>query len=141
MNKTIELMAQTLQQKNLGNCIPGNAKKKSGEKAPKTQGNAHDLIEINSSIVAWIIDSRASHHMEAIKDVLSSLKTFTCATILMGHDSPVEVSGQGRVEIGNESFENILHILKLSINLLYVYQITHIGTRKRVEFTLDSMKI
>jgi hypothetical protein len=98
----------------------------------------HALIAINSSPDAWIIDSGASHHMEATKYVLSSLKTCTGPPILMGDDSPVEVSGQGRVDLENGSFENVLHILKLSVNLLFVYQITHTGTRKRVEFTPDS---
>jgi hypothetical protein len=101
----------------------------------------HALIAINSSPYAWIIDSGASHHMEATKHVLSSLKTCTGPPILMGDDSPVEVSGQGRVDLGNGSFENVLHVLKLSINILSMYQITHIGTRKRVEFTLDFVTI
>jgi hypothetical protein len=61
--------------------------------------------------------------------------------ILMGDDTPVEVIGQGRVELPHRSFENVLHVPKLSMNLLFVYQITHSGTGKRVEFTPDSVTI
>jgi hypothetical protein len=39
------------------------------------------------------------------------------------------------VEIHNGSFENVLHVPKLSMNLLSVYQITQKG--KKVEFTSD----
>jgi hypothetical protein len=99
------------------------------------------LIAIHSSLDAWILDSGASHHMEATQDVLSSLTTCMGPPILMGDDTPVEVTGQGRVELQHGSFENVLHVSKLSVNLLSVYQITHSGTRKRVEFTLDSVTI
>jgi hypothetical protein len=40
--------------------------------------------------------------------------------ILMGDDTPVEVIGQGRVELPHKSFENVLHVPKLSMNLLYL---------------------
>jgi hypothetical protein len=59
----------------------------------------------------------------------------------MGDDTPVEVTRQGRVELQHGSFENVLHVPKLSVNLLFVYQIVHSGTGKRVEFTPDSITI
>jgi hypothetical protein len=101
----------------------------------------HALIAINYSPDAWIIDSGASHHIAATKDVLSSLTACTGPPILMGDDSLVEVTGQGRVDLQNGSFENVLHVPKLSINLLSVYQIIHTGTRKMMEFTPDSVTI
>jgi hypothetical protein len=61
--------------------------------------------------------------------------------ILMGDDTPVEVTGQGRVDLQHGSFENVLHVPKLSMNLLSIYQITHTGTGKRVEFTPGFMTI
>jgi hypothetical protein len=68
MKKTIDLMAKALQQNNLGDCIPENAKKKSGDQPPDKRGNSHALISIHSSLNdAWILDSGASHHMEATK--------------------------------------------------------------------------
>ena len=55
----------------------------------------------------------------------------------MGDDTPVAVAGEGRVELPYGSFENVLHVPKISINLLSVYQITQTG--KWVEFTSDSV--
>jgi hypothetical protein len=57
MKKTIDFIAQTLQWNNFGDCIPKNAKKKSGDKAPQNKGNSHALIAIHSSPDAWILDS------------------------------------------------------------------------------------
>ena len=79
--------------------------------------------------------------MAATNDALSSLKPYSGSPILMGDGSPIEATGIGKVELGIGSFENVLHIPKLSVNLLSVYQMTHIGTERRVEFTLDSVMI
>jgi hypothetical protein len=57
----------------------------------------------------------------------------------MGDDTPIEVVGEGRVELPNGSFENVLHVPNISINILSVYQITQIG--KMVEFTSDSVTV
>ena len=59
----------------------------------------------------------------------------------MGDGSLVEATGIGKVEIGIGSFENVLHIPKLSVNLLSIYQMTHTRTRRRVEFTPDLVMI
>ena len=53
--------------------------------------------------------------MESNKDSLSSLKSNSSPPILMGHDSPVEATSQGRVIIEYRSFKNVLHILKIYI--------------------------
>ena len=36
----------------------------------------------------------------------------------MADDTPAEVVGEGRVELHNGSFENVLHVPKISMNLL-----------------------
>ena len=59
----------------------------------------------------------------------------------MGDDSPVKITGKRRIELNHGSFENVLHVQKILVNLLFVYQITHSGTRKRVEFTPDAVNI
>ena len=59
----------------------------------------------------------------------------------MGNNSAVEATGQGRVQFEDESFENVLHIPRLSVNLISMYQMTHIGMGRKVEFTLDSLRI
>jgi hypothetical protein len=88
------------------------------------KGNHHDLLEINSSYESWIIDSGASHHMTSKEEVFTSLISCFGPPILMGDDTPIAIAGEGRVELPNGSFENVLNVPKLSINLLPVYQIT-----------------
>eukprot|EP00253_Pinus_taeda_P002418 PITA_02418 len=79
--------------------------------------------------------------MAATKEVYSSLHACKGPPILMGDDSPIEVAGKGRGELLHGSFEDVLHVPKLSVNLLSVYESTHFGTEKRVEFTLDAVNI
>jgi hypothetical protein len=74
--------------------------------------------------------------MAAKEEVLSSLIPCSRPPILMGYDTLVEVVGEGRVELHNGSFENVLHVPNISMNLLLVYQITQKG--KKIEFTSDS---
>ena len=59
----------------------------------------------------------------------------------MGDNSPVEVTGKGRIELTNGSFENVLHVPKLSINILSAYQMTKFGIGKRVIFIPDAVDI
>jgi hypothetical protein len=99
------------------------------------------LISINSSLDAWILDSGASHHMDATKEVYSSLDACKGPPILMVDNSPVEVTGKGIIEFTNESFENVLHVPKLSVNLLSMYQMKKSETEKRVIFTSDVVDI
>jgi len=79
------------------------------------------LIAINASPDAWIVNSGASHHMVASKVVYSSLDACKGPPILMGDNSYVEVTDKGRIELTNGSFENVLHVPKLSVNLLFMY--------------------
>jgi hypothetical protein len=64
----IDLVTQILQQNNLGDRIfEGSKKKKPEDQNPKKGNSSHALIVINSSPDAWIVDSEASHHMDATK--------------------------------------------------------------------------
>jgi hypothetical protein len=140
--KKIDLMTKILQQKNLGDLVPEGAKKKNPEDHNPNKGNSsHALISINSSPNAWIVDSRASHHMDFTKLVYSSLDACKVPPILMGYKSPVEVTGKGRIELTNRSFENVLHVPKLSVNILSVYQMENSGTGKNVIFTPNAVDI
>ena len=91
--------------------------------APK-KGNHHALVAINSSSNSWIMDFDASHHMETKEKVFTSLISCSRTPILMGDDTPVAVAGEGRVEIPNGSFENVLHVPNISMNMILVYHIT-----------------
>jgi hypothetical protein len=133
MKQQIDLMAHALQQNNLGNFILEGVKKQKEEDLAPKKGNHHALVAINSSSDSWIIDSSATHHMAVKEEVFSSFSPCSRPPILMGDDTLVEAAGEGRVEIHNGSFENVLHVPKLSMNLLSFYQITQKG--KKVEFT------
>jgi hypothetical protein len=142
MQKQIDIMSQILQQKNLGDCIPEGAKKKKlVDQNPKKYNSSHALIAINSSPDAWIVDSGASHHMVSSKELYSSLDACKGHPILMGDNSYVEVTIKGRIELTNGSFENVLHVPKLYVNLLSVYQMMNSSTGKKFIFTPNSMDI
>jgi hypothetical protein len=79
------------------------------------------LISINSSLDVWIIDLGASHHMAAKKQLYSSLDYCKSPPILMGDNSPFEVTDKRRIELTNGNFENVLHVPKISINLISMY--------------------
>jgi hypothetical protein len=62
--------------------------------------------------------------MEVKEEVFSSLSPCSRPPILMGDDTPRAVAGEGGVELHNSSFENVLHVPNISMNMLSVYQIT-----------------
>jgi hypothetical protein len=111
MQKKIDLMSRILQKNNLGDHIPeGGKKKKPKDLNSKKDNSSQALISINSSLDAWIVDSRASHHMASSKAVYSSLDACKGPPILMGDNSYVEVTDKGRIELTNGSFKNVLHV-------------------------------
>jgi hypothetical protein len=137
MQKQIDIITQILQQNNLGyRILEGAKKKKLGDQNPKKGNSRHALIAINSSLDAWIVDLGASHHMASRKEVYSSLDACKDPPILMGDNSLVEVTDKGRIELTNESFENVLHVPKISVYLRSMYHMTKSNTRHRVIFTL-----
>jgi hypothetical protein len=77
--------------------------------------------------------------MAVKEEVFTSLSSCSRPPILKGGGTLVAVVGEGRVELPNGSFEKVLHVPNLSINLLSFYQITQKG--KKVEFTSDSISI
>jgi hypothetical protein len=77
--------------------------------------------------------------METTKDIIYFVIACMGPLILMGDDSLVELTGKGRVELDHGSFENVLHVPQLSVNVLSVFDYT--GSGKKVEFTRDSVSI
>jgi hypothetical protein len=55
------------------------------------------------------------------EEAFASLSPCSTPPILMEDDTPVAVAGEGRVKIHNGSFENVLHVPKLSMNMILVY--------------------
>jgi hypothetical protein len=140
--KQIFLMTQIVHKNNLGYCILKGAKKKKPKDHNPEKGNSsHALISINSSPDDWIVDSEASHHMDSTKEVHSSFDACKGRPILMGDNSPSEATSKGRIELTKESFKNVLHVPKISVNILFMYKMNNFGTEKRVIFTPNAVDI
>jgi hypothetical protein len=83
----------------------------------------------------WLIDSGASYHMAKDKAIFSSLNECNTKKIFVGDDRSLNVVGSGTVQVDNGHFNDVLCVPTLSCNLLLVYQITHSGEGKIVEFS------
>ena len=69
------------------------------------------------------------------KAMFSSLNDCNTKNIYVGDDRSLSVVGTGTVHIDNGQFNDVLCVPTLSCNLLSVYQITHSGEGKIVEFS------
>jgi hypothetical protein len=88
-----------------------------------------------SSSDDWLIDSGASYHMAKDKAIFSSLNECNTKKIFFGDDRSLSVVGSRTVQVENSHFNDVLCVPNLSCNLLSVYQITHSGEGKTVEFS------
>ena len=59
----------------------------------------------------------------------------------MGNNSQSQPKGKGSINLEHGKFKDVLYVPSLAANLLFVYQMTHIGSPKRVIFGLDLGKI
>jgi hypothetical protein len=139
MRKTIDEMAKQLQQHNL--TVPENEKKKDDNRTRGRARDGHALMDVTSTPSSWIIDSGASNHMATSKDEFSSIEEITRSPIYLGDATPTKVCGEGIVDLEGGCFTNVIHVPSLSANILSIYQITHFGSRRKVEFTPDSAVI
>jgi hypothetical protein len=89
----------------------------------------------NSSLDEWLIDYGASYHMAKDKDIFFALNECNTKKIFVGDDISPRVVGSGKVQVDNGHFNDVLCVPSLSCNLLSVYQITHSGEGKIVEFS------
>jgi hypothetical protein len=83
----------------------------------------------------WLIDLGESYHMAKDKAIFSSLNECNTKKIFVGDDRSLSVVGSGTVQVENGHFNDVLCVPNLSCNLLSVYQITHLGESKTVEFS------
>jgi hypothetical protein len=141
MVKKIDLIAKVLQQQNLVDCIPDSLKNNTKYKLPEDQGKGHVLSTIYSSSNRWILDSGCYNYISESKDSFSSLVPCTRPPILMEDKTTMRVCREGSVDLDYGIFQNVLHILNLSMNLLFIYHITHSSTGKKVECNPYSMII
>jgi hypothetical protein len=83
----------------------------------------------------WLIDSGAYYHMAKDKDIFFSLNECNTKKIFVGDDRSLSVLGSGIVQVENVHFNDVLCVPNLSYKLISVYQITHLGEGKIVEFS------
>ena len=72
--------------------------------------------------------------MTSSQNFFSSFEASPTPHILMGNNTIMTVCGKGSVDIDDGTFHNVLCVPSLSSNLISIYQITHSGTWKIVEF-------
>jgi hypothetical protein len=82
-----------------------------------------------------LIDSGASYQMAKDRDICSTLNECNTKKIFVGDDRSLSVEGSGIVQVENGDFNDVLCVPSLSCNLILVYQITHLGEGKIVEFS------
>ena len=59
----------------------------------------------------------------------------------MGDDTQIQDEGNGSIKLEHGVFKNVFYVPSLAAILLFVYQMTHTGSPKRLVFGLDSMDI
>ena len=75
------------------------------------------------------------------REYFSTLTLSGGPIIHMGDDSQILVAGRGSIKIQHGEFKNVLYVPSLADNLLYVYNMTHTRSPKRVTFQYDSVEI
>ena len=88
-----------------------------------------------STFDKWLIDSGASYHMAKDKDIFSTLNGCNTKKIFVGYDRALSVEGSRTIQVENGHFNDVLCVPSPSCNLLSVYQITHSGEGKTIEFS------
>ena len=79
--------------------------------------------------------------MVLTKEAFSSLDMSKGPPIVLGDDSLTDSLGKGRIDLDHGKFNNVLYVPGLASNLLSVYQMTHIGSQKKVIFSPDDVEI
>ena len=99
----------------------------------------HALKACCSKVHAFLIDFGASNRMVASRESFSSLQYFDGLGIHFGNNSIFQTKGKGSIKLEHGRFKDVLYVPSLASNLLYVYQMTHTGSPKRVIFGTDSV--
>jgi hypothetical protein len=88
-----------------------------------------------SSYDEWLIDYGASYHLAKDKAMFSTLNECNTKKTFVGDYRYLSVVGSRTVQVDNGHFNDVLCVPSLSCNLLSVFQITHLGEGKIVEFS------
>jgi hypothetical protein len=87
-----------------------------------------------SSSDEWLIDYGASYHMAKDKTIFFSLNECNTKKIFVVDDRYISVVRYGTIHVDNGHFNDVLCVPSLSCNLLSIYQITHLGEGKTIDF-------
>ena len=121
-------MSKILEQHNIS--LPEDASKDDSREKTKDHERCHALKAVFSKCHAFLIDSRASNHIVSSKESLSSLNLTNGPSIHMGDDTPIQAKWKCTIKLGYGVSKNVLYVPSLAANLLFVYQMTHIGSPK-----------
>ena len=77
--------------------------------------------------------------MVSSRESFSTLTLSGGTSIHMGDDSQIPAVGRGSIKIQHGEFKNVFYMPSLAENLLFVYQMTHTSSPKRVTFDYDSV--
>jgi hypothetical protein len=83
----------------------------------------------------FVIDFGESYHMEKNNAIFSSLNECNPKKIFFGDDRSLSVVGSGTIQVDNGNLNDVLCVPSLSYNLLSMYQITHLGEGKNLDFS------
>ena len=59
----------------------------------------------------------------------------------MGDESQIPIAGRGSFKIQHGGFKDVIYVPSFAANLLYIYQMNHKGSPKRVTFDSDLVEI
>ena len=139
MKKTIDHMSRVLEQHNIS--LPKGARKDDSGDKTEDHERCHALKAGFSKSHAFLIDSRASNHMVASKELMSSLQTTNGLSIHMGDDTQIQAEGKGSIKLKHGMLKDEIYMPYLVANLLSVYQMTHTGPKNQVVFGPDLVEI
>lgn len=120
-------------------------------KAPKKNNGGqeahvvHDalILSMNSDTESWVIDSSASFHATANREVLQNYVAEDFGKVYLGDDEPCSIVGKGDVQIATHGFKwclkDVRHVPKLKRNLISVGQLAVAGYTST--FTGDMWKV
>ena len=128
MKNQIDMLTQLLEKKNIS--LPNGTKKKEGGSSFEDKERFHALVVSIVRSPSFIIDSRASRNMVSTNEAFSSLDDSKGPNILLEDKSETESKGKGSIDFDHGSFNNVLYVPSIDVNLLSVYQMTHTGSSK-----------
>lgn len=107
--------------------------------------HANDSSVDTYAILHWLLDSSVSHHLTGVSFTLNNVVPYNgCESIIVGNGStlPIKSIGSSSVHVANNvlNLHQILHTLKVSLNLFLVYQLCNDNTL-RFEFFANKFSI